>query len=237
LTSLTPGTLFYVRAYATNGVGTGYGNQVNFNTPWSCGSQLTVNHIAGSVAPVNKTVVYGTVTNIPGEPSKCWISSNLGADHQATSVNDATEASAGWYWQFNRKQGYKHDGTNRIPSSTWITAINENIDWQSASDPCSIELGNNWRIPTKTEWTNVDAGGNWTNWNGPWNAALKIHVAGSLNPTTGTLSSRGSGGFYWSNTTYISQWTRGWFLDIYTSHSQISNGYKTSGMSLRCIKD
>ncbi len=79
----------------------------------TCGSSLTINHVAGVVAPVTKTVTYGTVTNIPGETSKCWITSNLGADHQATAINDATEASAGWYWQFNRKQGYKHDGTTQ----------------------------------------------------------------------------------------------------------------------------
>ena len=117
-----------------------------------------INHVAsGGVAPVDKTVTYGTVTNIPGETSKCWITSNLGADHQATAVNDATEASAGWYWQFNRMQGYKHDGTTRTPNTTWITSINENLDWQAANDPCALELGNGWRIPTYTEWTNVDA--------------------------------------------------------------------------------
>jgi hypothetical protein len=60
-----------------------------------CGSSLTISHVAGAVAPVNKTVTYGTVTNIPGETSKCWITSNLGADHQATAVSDATEPSAG----------------------------------------------------------------------------------------------------------------------------------------------
>ena|GEM_PF-928904 len=32
LTGLTPGTLYYVRAYATNGVGTSYGNEVSFTT-------------------------------------------------------------------------------------------------------------------------------------------------------------------------------------------------------------
>ena len=32
-----------------------------------------------------KTVAYGTVTNIPGEPSKCWITSNLGSDHRGNS--------------------------------------------------------------------------------------------------------------------------------------------------------
>ena len=136
---------------------------------WGCGDPLTINHVTtGGVAPVNKTVTYGTVTNIPGETSKCWITSNLGADHQATAVNDATEASAGWYWQFNRMQGYKHDGTTRTPNTTWINSINENFDWLAANDPCAIELGTGWRIPTNFEWINVDASGNWTYWNGPW---------------------------------------------------------------------
>ncbi|MCK9422260.1 MAG: hypothetical protein M0Q38_06665 [Bacteroidales bacterium] len=56
LAGLTPGTIYYVRAYATN---------------------------------------------IPGEPSKCWITSILGVNRHATAVDNAYEASAGWYWQLN----------------------------------------------------------------------------------------------------------------------------------------
>ena len=33
ITSLTPNTTFYVRAYATNSAGTAYGNEVTFTTP------------------------------------------------------------------------------------------------------------------------------------------------------------------------------------------------------------
>jgi hypothetical protein len=44
-------------------------------------------------------------------------------------------------------------------------------------DPCTLELGAGWRITTKTERTNVDAGGNRTNRNGPWDSALKMHAA------------------------------------------------------------
>ena len=87
------------------------------------------------VAPVSKTVIYGTVNNIPGEPAKCRITSNLGADHQAYVVSDDTEASAGWYWQFNRKQGYRHDSTTRTPNTTRIITISEELDWETANDP------------------------------------------------------------------------------------------------------
>jgi hypothetical protein len=79
---------------------------INPGGGFSCGNLITVNHtVSGGVAPVDKSTSYGTVENIPGEPSKCWITNNLGSDQQASSVDDATESSAGWYWQFNRKQG------------------------------------------------------------------------------------------------------------------------------------
>jgi len=201
-----------------------------------CGDVITIDHVAGNVAPVNKTVTYGTVTNIPGQTSKCWITSNLGADHQATAVNDATEASAGWYWQFNRKQGYKHDGTTRTPSTTWITEINEYSTWTTANDPCAIELGAGWRIPTAAEWTNVDASGSWVNYNGPWNSALKMHLAGRLDYFYGTLADRGSRGHYWSSSqTGLTTMAQSLFFS--SSSCNISQYEKAYGHAVRCLKD
>jgi len=205
--------------------------------PFTCGSTITISHLSsGGVAPVDKTVNYGTVTNIPGEITKCWITSNLGADHQATAVDDATEASSGWYWQFNRKQGYKHDGTNRTPNTTWINSINENSDWETSNDPCGLELGSGWRIPSYTEWFNVDASGSWTDWNGPWNSLLKIHAAGNLGYSDGSLISRGSVGYYWSRTQHDD--INGWFLAFASGYCNMYDYYpKANGFTLRCIHD
>jgi hypothetical protein len=236
LQNLTPVTVYYLRAYATNSGGTAYGNQVEFTTPaWTCGNPVTVVHdITEGVAPVNKIASYGTVTNIPGETTKCWITSNLGADNQATAVSDATEASAGWYWQFNRKQGYKY-ATSRVPNTTWMSSINENLGWTSSNDPCALEMENGWRIPTYTEWANVDASGSWNNWTGPWNSDLKLHAAGLLNSSDGSLSSRGSVGRYWSSTQNGT--TTGW--DLYSSSSEtfITYNDKALGYTLRCLRD
>jgi hypothetical protein len=203
---------------------------------FECGLSITVNHlVARGVAPVPKTVTYGTVTAIPGEPSKCWIASNLGADRQATAVSDATEASAGWYWQFNRKQGFKHDGSAWTPNTTWINYIDENSDWISANDPCNIELGSTWRIPTYTEWFNVYNSSNWIDWNGPWNSALKMHAAGSLYSSDGSLYNRGSRGNYWSSSQANSD--TGQELNFWSVDSNMGNGDKTNGFSARCVKD
>jgi hypothetical protein len=203
---------------------------------YTCGSSMIINHVAGSVAPVTKTVTYGLVTGIPGETSKCWITSNLGADNQATAVNDATEASAGWYWQFNRMQGYKHNGTTVTPAWT-ITEINEDINWQAASDPCSLELGSGWRLPTKTEWTNVDASGGWAEWNGPWNSDLKLHAAGYINCYDAQLVDRGYSGLYWSSSTEPGYGESGWHLHFYNSNSYINSNMKALGFTIRCLHD
>jgi uncharacterized protein (TIGR02145 family) len=190
--------------------------------------------VAGNVAPVTKTTTYGTVANIPGEPAKCWITSNLGSDNQAMSVNDATEASAGWCWKFNRKQGYKHDGTTRIPNTAWINTINENSDWIAANDPCNIEFGTTWRLPTYTELNNVNSTGGWNNWNGPWTSGLKLHAAGYLNYSDGSLHERGSYGYYWSGTQNST--TLGWSLFFGSVESFMYNYFKAGGFSVRCLK-
>jgi len=183
--------------------------------------------------PVSKTITYGIVTNIPGEPLKCWITTNLGADHQAISVDDATEPSAGWYWKFNRKQGYKNDGTTLTPS--WPSySITESSNWTITEDPCTLELGAGWRIPTNTEWTNVDAGGNWIDWNGPWNSGLKLHAAGLLGGTTGSLLYRGSYGNYWSSIQNSSIDAR--YLGFSISSCSVDAYYKDYGFSVRCLK-
>lgn len=196
---------------------------------------MVISHTVGAVAPVTKTTTYGTVSNIPGEPSKCWITSNLGADQQATAVNDDTEASAGWYWQFNKQQGYKHDGTIRTPNYTWITSIEENSEWLSANDPCSIEIGFGWRLPTNSEWTNVVDTGGWNEWNGPWNSELKIHGAGFVHFSDGLVYDRGLSGDYWSSSQANNLY--GSNLVLGGSLCYVTFSHKANAFTIRCIRD
>lgn len=215
------------------------GTWKSFNaTPASdfqCGEDLTVNHMAGNVAPVTKTVTYGTITNIPGENSKCWITSNLGSDHQATAMNDATEASSGWYWQFCRRQGYKHDGTTRTPNTSWNNTISEYRDWITGEDPCALELGIGWHVPTYTELWDIDHAGGWSNWNDSWNSALKIHAAGYLGNSTGNLAGRGSTGSYWSSLEYSN--LQGYILYFYDVNCLMDEDLKATGNTVRCVRD
>jgi hypothetical protein len=201
---------------------------------WVCGETVTINHVTGDVAPVDKTVTYETVNGIPGEPAKCWITQNLGSSRQAVSATDATEPSAGWYWQFNRKQGYQHDGIGRTPGTPWL-GINEPYGWQPANDPCSIELGAAWRLPTYYEYFNIDYAGSWADINGPWYSALKMHAAGYLHFNDGSLYQRGEFGTYWSNLQYTND--LGNNLSFGSGTCGMAVNYKNYGMTLRCIRE
>ena len=238
-TGLTCGTAFTRYVWAYNDCG--YSALVALNQStlacWACGiSTMTINHVAGAVAPVTKTTTYGTVTNIPGELTKCWITSNLGSDHQAIAVNDATEASAGWFWQFNRKQGYKNDGSTVTPSWT-IYNISESSDWITANDPCNIELGTTWRLPTYTEWYNIDNIGGWSSWAGPWESGLKLHACGWLDSGNGSVGGRGTFGDYWSRTQVDA--TRSWRFGFFSGSCGMDYDYgpKSTGFAVRCIRE
>ena len=220
-------SLFLVVAFATRAqnCATGY-----------CPETLTVDHNAGDISPLEVNITYGVVESTLSGDTACWITQNLGATAQASSATDASVAARGWFWQFNRKQGYAHDGTTRTPSVlNWIDAIDENSDWLAANDPCTILLGSNWHIPTATEWTNVNTNGAWATETDAYNSVLKMHSAGRLVDADGSLTYEGTRGFYWSSIQGAST-TDGTLLRFYGSESIIVDLDKAMPMSLRCIR-
>ena len=201
---------------------------------WSCGYSITVTHVKGNIAPVTKTITYGTaLTDLTGS-NKCWITQNLGSDHQATCPDDDTEASAGWYWQFNQKQGYKYEGVIRTNNTSW-SYIDENSNWTTENDPCNLLLGDGWRIPTNRELCNIYLNGNWNNYKDAYASVLKLHTAGNLGLNNGSICLRGKGGYYWSSTQGNN--TNGYYLDFLRNISSFRSSDKAYGCSIRCIKD
>ncbi|HOZ03670.1 MAG TPA: hypothetical protein PKX78_04240, partial [Candidatus Woesebacteria bacterium] len=171
--------------------------------------------------------------NLSGE-TKCWITKNLGATNQASSATDATEAAAGWYWQFNLKQGYKHDGITRTPNTAWITSNPVESNWLLQNDPCTLELGLGWRLPTSNEWANADTNGGWDNYTETYASVLKLHAAGALGWETGNILSRGTTGYYLTSTNISGSI---YVLSIDNFYSNLGTSGTTTGISIRCLKD
>ena len=73
LTNLSPGTTYYIRAFATNGGGTAYGNQLTFVTGAALPTLTTIN---ATNITFNSAIVGGNATNDGGAPvtarGVCW---------------------------------------------------------------------------------------------------------------------------------------------------------------------
>lgn len=234
ITGLWPNTTYYVRAYATNSVGTAYGNQVSFTT--------SINHCAGVTAPPG----YGIVES----SGRCWLDRNLGATQVATSSTDTNAYGDLYQW------GRGTDGHQLRTSGTTTTLSNSdtpghsnfiisssgaNWDWRSPKNDFLWQalLINNpcppgWRIPTIAEWNTERQSWGSDNAAGAYASPLKLPVAGSRSGNVGSLGGAGVYGYYWSNT--VSH-TNSRFMGVYSSFAGPSAGFRSDGRSVRCIKD
>jgi len=109
ITNLIPSSTYFVRAYATNSVGTAYGSEVNFNTP-NCNAGSTITDIDGNIY---NTIVIG---------NQVWMKENLNTSKYSngdpitnlTSRNDWQYSSAGGssYYGFvvNNLEGKLYNG-------------------------------------------------------------------------------------------------------------------------------
>jgi hypothetical protein len=91
ITGLTPGTVYYVRAYATNGAGTSYGNQVSFTSSTSVAT-LTTTSISGITS--SSASSGGNITNSGGSTitsrGVVWSTSINPIVSLSTKTNDGT---------------------------------------------------------------------------------------------------------------------------------------------------
>lgn len=199
-------------------------------------TNLRVVHVAGAgrVAPVNKTITYELAYSSITGTNKCWLLQNLGSTNQPSSATDATENAAGWYWQFGSKTGYKYT-TTRTPSTTWPNRTLTNTDWSAAQDPCTIELGTGWRLPTYQEWRTISI--NYRYEANIFASDIKLHNAGWLRQSDGLIQARGITTHYWSSTSDTDVNARGFVIPTAGGTSTSSTNDKDAGFSIRCIRD
>jgi hypothetical protein len=200
-----------------------------------CPAEVTVHHKAGRVSPVTGDITYGVIKVSLTGGNRCWITRNLGATVQPTAFTDSSDPSTGWYWQFNKAQGYAMTGTTRTPNTTWIASISETSDWTAGNDPCTLLLGSNWRLPTLTEWNELKVLG--TNLSSlTWDAArlLKFSYTGALNGTAGLRVNAGTKCGLWSNSNYSATNGYSFGSDTTIPAPGMSSSPKTLAYPLRC---
>lgn len=226
VSGLVPNTTYYYRVRAVNACGTSTNsNTITVATSSTCTAGCNTSQIESS---------YNTVETTLSGSNKTWITRNLGATTDAISVTSTVLSASGCYFQFNRSQAYSINNSF-IASPIWPVdnVSNEQTDWLIANDPCRIQLGGLWRLPTSTEWTNVYLNDGWTNGSTAYASVLKLHFAGILSiVTSGTNSSNyliGTQGTYWTS-------SASWKLELTGSTCAITSNGRANAMPVRCLK-
>ncbi len=236
ITGLTPGTVYYVRAYATNNIGTGYGSQQTFTTT-SDGLSGTVTDIDGNVY---NTVTIGT---------QVWMAANLkttkyrNGDQIPNVSNDVTWAAliTGAYCYYN----------NDAP--TYKATYGALYNWYSVADSRNI-APTGWHVPTGAELLILEtflggegvAGGKLketgtTHWQSPNTGATNSSgftaFPGGSRFGSGTFESIGSNGSWWSSSESDASYAH--FRGLGYNYAYFSYRYanKMDGISVRCVRD
>ena len=206
-----------------------FGSSCNFSIP-------VISPLSKGCITELKLSDYNTIiSNVTGS-YKEWITQNLGSYSSPSSGNDNSDVAAGCYYQFNRSTAFGHDNGSTVNPNWIITSISESFDWQSTNDPCRTQLGISWRLPTASEWSNIDINNGWNNLSDTFSSDLKLHASGYLNASDGSLADRSISGHYWSsNQSSNTEATSFNISDSVIETSSIS--VKAVARTIRCIKD
>ena len=230
INGLTSSTSYYVRAYASNSVGTAYGSQVIFTTSSASGS--TVVDIDGNVY---NTVTIGT---------QVWMAENLkttkyrNGDQIANVIDNPawSSLSSGAYCWYNNVTNNK---------ATYGAMYN----WYAVADSRNI-APTGWHVATDAEWTTLTTflgGGSvagskmketgtahWTSLNtdATNNSGFTALPGGYRSCSTGLFYDLGSRGNWWTSTEALSR-----ALSYSYANIDRYGSLKQYGFSVRCVKD
>jgi uncharacterized protein (TIGR02145 family) len=229
LTNLTPDTRYYVRAYATNSVGTEYGQEQTFMTE-------------------KEAVVFSGSVSIG---SQVWQTKNLNVD-RFRNGDMIPQARTNKEWNSAGKKGkpvwcyYNNDPENgRIYGKLY--------NWHAVNDARGL-APKGWHIPSDNEWTTLTnylggedvADGKMKStgtiyWNPPnigaSNESSFSALPGGYRNIDGSFHYIRSYAFFWSATQYDGNYA--WFRNLYYYSSNVyrSNNDKSVGASIRCLLD
>ena len=225
ISGLEPNTTYYVRAYATNSAGTGYGSTMSFTT------------LRGAVDADGN--VYHSVI-IGGQE---WFAENL----RTTRYNDGTpipNVTNDSDWRSLSTGAYCWHDNNPANGKTYGALYN----WHAVNTGKLCPTG--WHVPSDAEWTALtDYVGNdaaiklksTSGWNAGGNGTddygFSALPGGYRYGYAGSFVSVGSSGYWWSSTVNHSAniWNRN--MDYDYGNVNRYDLDKKYGFSVRCVRD
>jgi uncharacterized protein (TIGR02145 family) len=254
LTSLTSNTIYYVRAYAINSVGTAYGNQITFIT---LTTSISSQHTCGATNVHNTNLNYGSMTDQEGNVYKTivigtqeWMAENLKTSTYRNG-DPINYASSGEPWALLTTGAWCYFLSN----SQYNCPYGKLYNWYAVADPRNV-CPTGWHVPTDAEWTTLInflggesvAGGKMKStgtqyWLSP-NASATNESGFSGLPGGNRDGGGGQWGFltgvgYWWSSTQSSSTTNAWSRKLNNGSGSATRPdlFKQEGFSVRCLKD
>jgi uncharacterized protein (TIGR02145 family) len=252
LTGLTANTTYYLRAYATNSAGTAYGNEVSFTTAASSGGIVT-NPGAGVTF---SGYTYASIVLGNGQE---WMSENLRTTTYANG-DPIPNVTNDVQWSNLTTGAWAHYDNNSMYENPYGKLYN----WYTVDDPRNV-CPNGWHVPSESEWNtligyldpsldalgeiSLTAGGMMKStgvqyWSSPNQDATNVSGFSGLpgGVRAGAAGASfflfiGEQGWWWSSTDYAptNAWTR---LMRYADGEVVRDAdVKTSGNSVRCLRN
>jgi uncharacterized protein (TIGR02145 family) len=258
LHSLNPNTTYYVRAYATNSDGTGYGSARKFTT-----------RPAGTGSVFNADLTYGTVTDIEGTiyktieiGSQTWMAENL----RTTRYTDNTEIdliTSDTLWGSTPSPGYCwYENNEKLFGNIYGAYYN----WMAVITSRLCPVG--WHVPSDEEWKTLEIylgmtqeqadaenqrgttegaqlkESGWNNWSeggiaGTNQSGFTALPGGSRSTFYGVFYDEGRNGLFWTSTGYYPIGSVAYCRSLYFGSSGISRYLQNInfGLNVRCIRD
>ena len=261
LTGLSPNTTYYVRAYATNILGTAYGNEVPFTTLLQdgqpCNGAPTVSDYDGNVY---NTVQIG---------NQCWMKENLRTTRYASGTSIALGSSTSTTMAYRY---YPNNNSSNVSTYGYLynwKAVMRNSS-SSVANPSGVQgiCPDGWHVPSDAEWTQLtDYVGGQSQYycsNNPENIAKALASTSNWSSSTTTCavgnsqSTNNATGFsalpagHYDNSGYYYSGRYAYFWSATESSSSLAcypgliynvatvyriGGYKYFGHSVRCVRD
>jgi uncharacterized protein (TIGR02145 family) len=230
ITGLTGGTVYFMRAYATNNKGTAYGNEFLFTTPltdidgniynivtigeqiWMTQNLRTTKFSDNSDIPqVTDNAAWSTIST----PAFCWYKNdefsnkqNYGALYNWFAVNTGKLCPTGWH----------------VPSEKEWMALTDNLGGEFIASGKLKEVG-------KEHWMDPNDGAT----NDYGFTALPGGYRTGL--AAGSFRARGYLGYWWGSTEYDLTGARARLMTYDTREIARGTALKKNGYSVRCVRD
>ena len=235
MTNLEPDTKYFVRAYALNLSGTGYGGTIIFFTP-------------KEISDADGNNYHSVITRYREVGQQEWMIENLKVTKYSNG-DPISNASDGVQWA-NTSAGafcsYGNDISNCTP-------YGQLYNWYAVNDSRKL-CPSGWHVPTDAEWTSIitylggesvaggklkeDGTDHWKSPNtGATNEILFMALPGGLRSYDAAFNNISYYGYWWSATEIST--TTAWFRQMSSVSQEMTRGpqLKNSGFSVRCLKD